>query len=140
MSYVNKRQRVFSEGSGTVLVPTRSEARMKRYPSSTDLRAWCDIVEERRQHILEYAAKNKQGICLEKLIPMDVLVNTMVYNKNVELLELERQVQYLEDSLALFKKINLTAKQKVQLDTLLKENNLETNEPADDDNGSNCTI
>nr|CAI5844803.1 unnamed protein product [Callosobruchus analis] len=133
MSYINKRQRVFNEGPSSFLFPTRSEARMKRYPSSTDIRAWSDIVEERRQHILEYAAKNKQGVCLEKLIPMDVLVDAMLTNKNIEVLELEREVQYLEDRLELYKKINLTSEQKTKLDQLLKQNNLDSEYPDDEE-------
>nr|CAH7712144.1 unnamed protein product [Callosobruchus chinensis] len=132
MSYINKRQRVFDEGSASILFPTRSEARMKRYPSSTDIRAWSDIVEDRRQHILEYAAKNKQGVCLEKLIPMEVLVDAMLANKNIDVLELEREVQYLEDKLDLYKKINLTAEQKKKLDMLFKQNNLESEYPNDE--------
>lgn len=35
----------------------RSESRLKTYPSSTDVRNWCDDVEDRRQHILELVVK-----------------------------------------------------------------------------------
>lgn len=33
---------------------------MKDYYSTLDLRAWSDVIEERRRHILEYQAKNTE--------------------------------------------------------------------------------
>lgn len=59
MSYVNKKERFFRAGEPFDIPHSRSEARMKKYWSATDRRAWCDEVELRRQHILELNARNK---------------------------------------------------------------------------------
>lgn len=60
MSYVNKKSKIFAEKNEILLSSVRSEARMKDYLSAMDLRAWSDIIEERRQHILEYRARNRE--------------------------------------------------------------------------------
>lgn len=62
MTFVNKKARLFLKRSDVKLERRRSEARLKTYPSAIDLRAWCDIVEDRRQHILELITKGKEKV------------------------------------------------------------------------------
>nr|XP_023028951.1 stress response protein NST1-like [Leptinotarsa decemlineata] len=118
MSYVNKKTRVFRQlPEDAEVIHVRSEGRMKDYPSATDARAWSDNVEERRQHILEYQAKNK-GPCLEKIIPLDVLINAIVANKNMQIRKLEKRIAYLERLLDIYSQLDLTEDQKKQFDEL----------------------
>lgn len=62
MSYVNKRTQIFSgrNEKKNVREHVRLNAKMKDYLSALDLRSWSDIVEERRQHFLEYEGKSKE--------------------------------------------------------------------------------
>lgn len=62
MTYVNKKTRVFMERGDFKPERRRSEARLKTYPSAVDLRAWCDDVEDRRQHILELVMKGAEKV------------------------------------------------------------------------------
>lgn len=62
MTYVNKRTRLFLDRSDVKLERRRSEARLKTYLSAIDVRAWCDIVEDRRQHILELINKGNEKV------------------------------------------------------------------------------
>lgn len=62
-SYVNKKERAFREGHE--LLPRRSEGRMKTYPSATDARAWCDVTEDRRQHIIELIRQDISKVRVE---------------------------------------------------------------------------
>ncbi|KAJ8970174.1 hypothetical protein NQ317_016647 [Molorchus minor] len=124
MSYINKKTKIFKEGPETLIVPSRSEARIKNYMSATDARAWCDIVEQRRQHILEFTAKNKDSFCLPKVIPLEVLFNSMMVSVNCEIDKLERKADYMEKRVAVYSEIDLTEEQQSKLDALLKWNNL----------------
>lgn len=57
-TYTQKKIRMFMERPEWLKPERRrSESRLKTYPSSTDIRNWCDIVEDRRQHILELVLK-----------------------------------------------------------------------------------
>lgn len=128
MSYINKGLRVFKYQGG-IREPThvRSEARIKEYASSYDLRSWSDVVEQRRQHILEHAAKNLGGkaqFCIENLIPLDVLFDILMTNKEEQADDLEKEIEYLEKSLDLYNQIGLTSEQKAQIEQMIKENGL----------------
>lgn len=64
-SYVHKKDRAFRDANTLDLVPRRSEGRMKTYPSTTDARAWCDEIEERRQHIIDLIRKDISKVVFE---------------------------------------------------------------------------
>nr|CAH7763215.1 unnamed protein product [Callosobruchus chinensis] len=114
MSYINKKYKLFEEKPKYGLTPVRSEARIKRYSSATDARAWSDIVEERRQHILEYHALNKAG-CIDKLIPLEILFEAMMANKNLQARKLRNRIQYLQKMLDVYGQLELTSDQKIAL-------------------------
>ncbi|KAG5880206.1 hypothetical protein JTB14_018997 [Gonioctena quinquepunctata] len=115
-----RKTRAFRTPSEGDLTRVRSEGRMKQYPSATDARAWSDIVEERRQHILELHARNK-GPCIENIIPLDVLIGAIVANKDQRIQKLEKRIAYLEKLLDIYAQIDLTDEQKKKLDELKNE-------------------
>ncbi|KAJ8954425.1 hypothetical protein NQ318_011100, partial [Aromia moschata] len=118
MSYINKKTKVFLEGPPVKVIPVRSEARLKSYRSSTDARAWSDVVEERRQHILEYVAKNKEGTCFDKDFPLEALFDAMMACKNARIRKLLKKINYYEKLLRIYSQIDLTADQQKKLDEL----------------------
>ncbi|CAH1961197.1 unnamed protein product [Acanthoscelides obtectus] len=120
MSYINKRYKLFEERPRSGLVPVRSEARIKSYDSATDARAWSDIVEERRQHILEYNALNKAG-CIDKLIPLEILFDALMANKNLQARKLRHRIEYLQKKLDIYNKLELACDQRRMLRRLRKE-------------------
>ncbi|XP_050309863.1 myosin heavy chain, clone 203-like [Anthonomus grandis grandis] len=76
-SFVQKRNRMWTERPEYVRpIRRRSESRLKTYPSATDVRTWCDTVEDRRQHIIELMLKDIEK-CGLKLIPFDVLMKML---------------------------------------------------------------
>lgn len=122
-SYINKGTRVFDEDEKSTVQRVRSEARMKRYQSAEDLRTWCDDVEQRRQHILEYEAKNRGsgGACPDKLIPLEALFNAVVSIKDDQIKDLEQDVNRLESLINKMEEINLTPEQKEKFEKLKAE-------------------
>nr|XP_023028983.1 intracellular protein transport protein USO1-like [Leptinotarsa decemlineata] len=94
MSFVNKRARVFMDRGDLRPVRRRSEARLKTYPSAVDLRAWCGRVEDRRQHILELIQLETER-CFGKFVPVDVIISTLMADKNTSIKELKRCLSQL---------------------------------------------
>ncbi|XP_066143438.1 myosin heavy chain, clone 203-like isoform X2 [Euwallacea fornicatus] len=77
-TYVQNKTRMFMERRDWLKPERRrSESRLKAYPSSTDLRNWCNVVEDRRQHILELVQKRIDR-CPGKLVPLDALLNVLM--------------------------------------------------------------
>ena len=64
-TYVQKKNRFWLERKDLKPERRRSESRLKTYPSSTDVRNWCDVVEDRRQHILELVVKDIGKVCYD---------------------------------------------------------------------------
>lgn len=89
MTFVSKKIRVFNDRGDIKPERRRSEARLKKYVSSVDLRAWCDVVEDRRQHMLELIAKGYET-CRATIIPLDVIVNTALSSKNANIQDLQK--------------------------------------------------
>lgn len=141
MSYINKGTRVFEETPKPFFRRVRSEARMKAYNSAEDLRTWSDDVEQRRQHILEFQAKNKGagGPCAEAIVPLEALVNAIVAMKDREIEHLEKEIRDLEHAVNEASKIKLSPDQQKKFNTLKQEldaefSDLEAESDDDDDN------
>lgn len=79
MSYINKKTKIFNGRNEQFPLTVRSEGRIKDYFSALDLRAWSDIVEERRQHILEHQAINR-----EVHINVSLSVSILKYSKIIK--------------------------------------------------------
>ncbi|KAG5880205.1 hypothetical protein JTB14_018996 [Gonioctena quinquepunctata] len=92
-TFVNKGTGLFRD-RGDRLVRQRSEARMKTYPSADDLRAWCDHVEYRRQHILELMARDRER-CFGTLVPIHALIDIMLADKNSNISKLKKCLMQL---------------------------------------------
>lgn len=60
MTYINKKTKIFSDKNENVIEHVRPAGKMKDYFSALDLRSWSDIIEERRQHFLEYQGKSRE--------------------------------------------------------------------------------
>lgn len=115
-SYVQKKSRVFKEaGEPQPLLPKRSEGRLKRYPSATDARAWTLENEDRRQHILEFLQQKGGGLNLGRYIPLDVLINMLLANKDADIERLRKQLEELQKLLDAYESLELTPEQKRQL-------------------------
>ncbi|KAJ8979028.1 hypothetical protein NQ317_003131, partial [Molorchus minor] len=121
MSYISKKDRVFMEGPPIKVVKVRSEARMKNYVSSTDIRAWSDVVEDRRQHILEYMARNKEGYCFDKDFPLDALFDAMMACKNHKIRKLLKKIEYCEKLLRIYSQLDLTPEQQKKVNDLMAQ-------------------
>ncbi|GLV37899.1 hypothetical protein CBL_06399 [Carabus blaptoides fortunei] len=124
-SYISKKQKVFRDGmcqAGDIgLCRKRSDGRMKNFASCTDTRAWCIQDEERRQYILDLIqGPSKKGLCLGKYIPIEVLIDLLVSNKNADIVRLQKKVDELQKLLDIYNKLNLTEEQKKQL-KIMKE-------------------
>ncbi|CAH1280640.1 unnamed protein product [Diabrotica balteata] len=119
MSYITKGSRIFESSSYLEPPRLRSEGRMKTYSSATDLRAWSDVVEERRQHILDYQAKDRVGPYPGKLVPVEHMVEVLLCFKNERIKQLEKRIDYLEKIIDVYySKLDLTSEQKEKLDKL----------------------
>uniref|UniRef100_A0A6P7FWM8 Uncharacterized protein LOC114333528 n=1 Tax=Diabrotica virgifera virgifera TaxID=50390 RepID=A0A6P7FWM8_DIAVI len=119
MSYIAKGPRIFRNSSNLEPPRLRSEGRMKTYSSATDLRAWSFVVEERRQHILDYEAKGSEGIYPEKIVPIEQMVEVLLCIKNERIKELEKRIDYLEKMIDIYySKLDLTSEQKEKLKKL----------------------
>ncbi|XP_045470974.1 centrosomal protein of 290 kDa-like [Harmonia axyridis] len=92
-SYVNKKTRVFTSPGSTRVIQKRSESRLKSIRSATDNRAWTDCVEDRRQYILELIKTKAGGMSLGKYIPIEVIIDCLLANKNAQIEELRRQLE-----------------------------------------------
>ncbi|CAH1175728.1 unnamed protein product [Phaedon cochleariae] len=88
MTFVNRKTRLFMDRGDLKPERRRSESRLKTYPSAIDVRAWCDTVEDRRQHILELVTKEREK-CLGKIIPLDVIIDSLMASKNADLKEMK---------------------------------------------------
>uniref|UniRef100_A0A6P7F3Y1 Uncharacterized protein LOC114326277 n=1 Tax=Diabrotica virgifera virgifera TaxID=50390 RepID=A0A6P7F3Y1_DIAVI len=120
MSYIAKGPRIFRNSSNLEPPRLRSEGRMKTYSSATDLRAWSFVVEERRQHILDYEAKGSEGIYPEKIVPIEQMVEVLLCIKNERIKELEKRIDYLEKMIDIYySKLDLTSEQKEKLKKLV---------------------
>ncbi|XP_072389008.1 uncharacterized protein [Diabrotica undecimpunctata] len=119
MSYITKGSRIFESSSYLEPPRLRSEGRMKTYSSATDLRAWSDVVEERRQHILDYQAKDRVGLYPGKLVPVEHMVEVLLCFKNEKIKQLEKRIDYLEKIIDVYySKLDVTSEQKVKLEKL----------------------
>ncbi|KAK9888849.1 hypothetical protein WA026_001071 [Henosepilachna vigintioctopunctata] len=111
-SYVNKKSRVFTQPGSVKVIQKRSESRLKSAKSATDNRAWTDCVEDRRQYILELIKTKAGGLSLGKYIPIEVIIDVLLANKNAQIAELQRQLDA-------YRRLKLTDDQKRQLDQAL---------------------
>lgn len=120
MSFINKGTRVFDDSSVSPPRRIRSEFRMKEYHSADDLRTWCDDVEQRRQQILDYQAKNRGSSkpCPEKIVPLEALFNEVLSMKDVQIKDLEKDVERIKKTIKDIYKRKLTAEQKKKFDKL----------------------
>lgn len=119
MSYINKKLNIFHENDKSI-ARIRSDGRiMVQYNSSTDPRSWCHDVEDRRRHILEYQAKNKDGYCKGKLISVDVLIAAMIACKDGHIFTLQQQIENLEKLLKAYSHLRLTDEQREMLNALV---------------------
>ncbi|KAJ8950847.1 hypothetical protein NQ314_007769 [Rhamnusium bicolor] len=89
MTYVNKKTRIFLDRGDLKPERRRSESRLKIYPSAIDVRAWCDIVEDRRQHILELVTKGAEK-CAGKLIPLEAIIDALPGSKTGDSSQLKK--------------------------------------------------
>ncbi|CAH1109657.1 unnamed protein product [Psylliodes chrysocephalus] len=99
MTYLNRKLRVFLEVKDkTSLSLVRSEGRLKSYSSTLDTRAWCQIVEDRRQSFLEYQARCRTGKCPEgAILPTEVKIQILLDCKNKRIKKLEKKIEYFEE-------------------------------------------
>ncbi|KAF7266369.1 hypothetical protein GWI33_020394 [Rhynchophorus ferrugineus] len=73
-TYLQKKVGMFKEIKDIKPEKRRSESRLKTYPSSTDVRNWCDLVEDRRQHIIELITKDISKVSKIRGLPSDFQV------------------------------------------------------------------
>lgn len=121
MSYVNKKTRVFrtEEDAAGEVVRKRSESRLKTYGSAFDVRSWCIVNEDRRQHILELLKiRDLKGLSLGKYIPIEVLIDTLLANKDADIEKLKKQLDQLKKLLDAYEKLDLTDEQRRQIEAL----------------------
>ncbi|KAL1509119.1 hypothetical protein ABEB36_003910 [Hypothenemus hampei] len=81
----------------------RSEARLKTYNSSTDVRNWCDVIEDRRQHILDLVMKDFDKTN-RTLIPLNALLDIVLAIVNMDISKLKsclKQIWSFIDNLSL---------------------------------------
>lgn len=69
---------------------------------------------------------------MDKLIPLDILIEAMMANKNQQIKRLEKRIDYLEKMLDVYSKLDLTPEQQKVLDDLVKEHNLDKYDDYDD--------
>ncbi|CAH1133765.1 unnamed protein product [Ceutorhynchus assimilis] len=95
-TYVQKKLRMFMKRPEWMRPERRrSESRLKTYPSSTDVRNWCDLVEDRRQHILELITRGYGEKCNPKLVPLDKLIEMLLAMANADLLTMKQDLDEL---------------------------------------------
>ncbi|KAJ8920804.1 hypothetical protein NQ315_004945 [Exocentrus adspersus] len=87
-TYIQKKGRLFLDRGDIKPERRRSEGRLKTYPSAIDVRAWCDIIEDRRQHILELVNKGREK-CLGKLIPLEAIIDALVAGRTQDIKKLQ---------------------------------------------------
>lgn len=136
MSYVNKRERVFEDNTKPYGVRrARSESRMKQYSSATDLRTWCDDVEQRRQQILEQLIKSKGtgGPCMEEILPLESLLRALVAMKDDEIKDLEEELKHVKDAVNKAYEIKLTPEQQEKFDRLKEKLDKKYSDTCDDE-------
>ncbi|XP_030749511.1 protein Daple-like [Sitophilus oryzae] len=93
-TYTQKKALMFRKAKDVQPERRRSESRLKTYPSSTDVRNWCDIVEDRRQHILELATKDISKY-IGKVIPIEVIINALLAMANSDITQLKSCLKQL---------------------------------------------
>nr|CAI5820715.1 unnamed protein product [Callosobruchus analis] len=114
MTYINKKTRTFMERGDWKPERRRSEARLKTYPSSEDIRNWCDEVEDRRQHILELVVKGYNK-CRGSLIPLEALLDILMANKMKDLNSCQK---YVDQLLAFIDSLDLSPEDLARLSNL----------------------
>nr|CAH7752888.1 unnamed protein product [Callosobruchus chinensis] len=87
---------------------------MKTYPSSEDIRNWCDEVEDRRQHILELVVKGYNK-CKGNLVPLEALLDILVANKMKDFNSCQK---YVDQLLAFIDSLNLSPEDLARLHNL----------------------
>ncbi|XP_031343759.1 nuclear anchorage protein 1-like [Photinus pyralis] len=122
MSYAGHKSRIFrDDGDIPEVIRRRSEGRLKSYPSTQDARAWTNDGEERRQQILDLINSDIQKCSMGKYVPIDVLINTLLANKNADAARLKNQVDALQKLLDMYSKLDLTEDQKRALAKMKQE-------------------
>ncbi|KAF2879372.1 hypothetical protein ILUMI_26797 [Ignelater luminosus] len=122
MSYVAHKTRLFRDaGDLPDVVRKRSEGRMKIYPSTTDARAWGVDGEDRRQHILDLVKAEHEKVALGKYVPIEVLIDTLLANKNADIARLREQVEELQMLLDMYSQLDLTEDQKRKLNIMKQQ-------------------
>ncbi|CAK1549664.1 unnamed protein product [Leptosia nina] len=113
MSFITKRERVFNE-CDLYDLPSRNEGKLKAYASCTDARAWSHFCTDKTEHLVDIIKRNNET-CRPKYIPTDVIVNTLMVTKNVEISRLKRKIEEFEQMLAAYDHLELTYDQKCDI-------------------------
>ncbi|XP_017775812.1 PREDICTED: LOW QUALITY PROTEIN: early endosome antigen 1-like [Nicrophorus vespilloides] len=120
-TFINDKTRLFKNLGDPTELPTkkRSEARIKEYRSATDARAWSNNEQEQKEYILDLMnAESPKQLQLGKYVPIEVLIDTLLANKNADIKKLGDQIDKLEKLLKCYDDLDLTPDQRAKLNKL----------------------
>lgn len=89
----------------------RPEAQMKAYYSARDPRAWCDVVEDRRQHILNLSGRNYNLGCPDSVLPVEKKIGALLAIRQEDVVSLKKKLDYLVKVIDFYENLDLDEEQ-----------------------------
>lgn len=123
-TFISKKDRVFydcCECGEPELIRKRSDGRMKTYESATDTRVWATKDEDRRNYIVDLV-KGQRGYTpgSSKVVPVEVMVDLLVANKNADIKKLRLKIQQLQQLLAVYESLDLSDAQRQRVNQAVR--------------------